>query len=555
MSADRSSEFTNSELARKVVQTCWNAGCREFVLCAGSRNSPLVLELLELELVTADLKIWNFFEERSAAFFALGRSKITGVPTAVVTTSGTAAAELFPAVIEAHYSGEPLILVTADRPPSFRGSGAPQAIDQENMFGENVELFIDVGVHSHGELDDLYTFQEQSQSDLRWHINVAFDEPLVSVGEGDRVGALKGGEAFANRSAEDWDDWNDWEIGKYFCDQGGAGVVVLGYLSGSDRSPELVEALRELAWPIWADACSGLREDESIKSLIINDEPLFFTDYKEKETARVLRIGGVPSLRFWRDLEDLEGIEVLSLRPPGGFSGLGRISSVMKDDVVQTLRKILEQEKAQDLEATGHDAARIEALLEKYPHSEPTWMKELSTLIPQQSLVFLGNSMPIREWNLAATFDDRALRCYASRGANGIDGQISTFLGLSANEGESWAVFGDLTTLYDLSAPWVMKQLKSGKRRLVVLNNGGGRIFSRLPHLAGLSGEKKLVMENHHQTHFEHWAAMWGLTYLKVTKTEELSLDKIAAEDSILIELCPDLEQTEAFWKDLATTD
>ena len=112
-----------SEVAQSVLDSCAEAGITDYVVCAGARNAPLVLALVEAE----GIALWNHFEERSAGFFALGRTTDTGRPCAVVTTSGTAAAELLPAVIEAHYQGRPLLVITADRPVAFRGSGAPQA--------------------------------------------------------------------------------------------------------------------------------------------------------------------------------------------------------------------------------------------------------------------------------------------------------------------------------------------------------------------------------------------------------------------------------------------
>ena len=138
--------MTNIAKARAVIEEARAAGVREFCVCSGSRNAPLLAVLSK-----SDLKLWTFVDERSAAFFALGRMKLTGAPVAVVTTSGTAAAELLPALVEAHYSGLPLFVITADRPARFRGTGAPQAIEQLDLFG-------------------VYGAR---------HLNVEFDEPLI----------------------------------------------------------------------------------------------------------------------------------------------------------------------------------------------------------------------------------------------------------------------------------------------------------------------------------------------------------------------------------------
>lgn len=149
--------MTNLAAARGVIAQARAAGVEEFCVCAGSRNSPLLVVL-----ASSDARTWSFVDERSAAFFAIGRIKSHGSPVAVVTTSGTAAAELLAPAVEAFYSGLPLVLITADRPARFRGSGAPQCIDQIGLFGA-------------------YAAETMERWDRRTpvHINVEFDEPLI----------------------------------------------------------------------------------------------------------------------------------------------------------------------------------------------------------------------------------------------------------------------------------------------------------------------------------------------------------------------------------------
>ena len=544
MSSDNPAELSNSELAQEVIKACWQAGCREFVVCAGSRNSPLVLELLNLEQITEGLKLWNFFEERSAAFFALGRSKSSGAPTAVVTTSGTAAAELLPAVVEAHYAGIPMILVTADRPQSFANSGAPQTIEQKGLTKPFTEICIDVNTSSIADFEGL---NDRKDSNQRWHINVRFDEPLINEVNGHQLSLSADQVQIIDNN---WSSTEAKALEAFIGNKEGL-VVLSGYLQSSQSSPELNQWLRALACPIWTEASSGLRECDLLSDLIIRSGERYFT---HNPPSKVLRIGDVPSLRFWRDLETLESIEVLSIDPPSGYPGLARESKILDCSLSGMVKAVPLEEGGSnpDMTLDSEGWERLIALIGKYPQSEPAWMNRLSSQIPPGSLVFLGNSMPIREWNLAASYENRDLSCFTSRGANGIDGQISTFLGLSADEEESWGLFGDLTTLYDMSAPWVVDQLKSGKRRFVVINNGGGRIFSRLPHLAKLSDNQKRVTENHHQRSFEHWAAMWGLGYKRAEKDDELVPGDFVGEESLVIELCPDQKQTEAFWREWA---
>jgi 2-succinyl-5-enolpyruvyl-6-hydroxy-3-cyclohexene-1-carboxylate synthase len=164
--------MTNLAAARQAIALARQLGVEDFCVCGGSRNAPLVVALAVSRVPLAEratangerqtANIFSHVDERSAAFFALGRAKLTGRPVAVITTSGTAAAELLPAAVEAHYSGIPLILITADRPARYRGTGAPQAIEQEGLFG----------VYAAG---DAETWSRSGPL----HINIEFDEPLI----------------------------------------------------------------------------------------------------------------------------------------------------------------------------------------------------------------------------------------------------------------------------------------------------------------------------------------------------------------------------------------
>ena len=166
---------------------------------------------------------------------------------------------------------------------------------------------------------------------------------------------------------------------------------------------------------------------------------------------------------------------------------------------------------------------RAKKAIEAHPRSEMALLGWLSEQVPESARVFLGNSLPIREWNLAATRDHGfAGGVYANRGANGIDGELSSFLGTSVGAEEAWGIFGDLTTLYDLAAPWVLSQLGEGRRRFVVINNGGGRIFSQLPAVRALDEKGRGMFENAHGVSFEQWAAMWGLGYVLISEPGDL---------------------------------
>lgn len=501
--------MSNAPLAAIVLEETLAWGVRDFVVCTGARNAPLVLPLLR---APESVKIWRHFEERAAAFFALGLAKRDRRPVAVVTTSGTAVAELLPAVIEAHYSGVPLVLITADRPKRFRATGAPQAIEQAHLFGAYSEGCFDV----EAEEDFPVGFPWNRARPIQ--INPCFEEPEAGeVAAVDWEGALARGAAPFEAPIQPSSFPDPTLLSRFVSDFSG-GVVLLGEIAAADR--EGVSAfLGNLGAPIWAEATSGLRERDSLAPLLL---PGGDATFRQWQPEKVLRIGGVPSLRFWRDLEDRPGIPVLSMTRTG-FPGLARACETTGwMDLAG-----IELGSGGAVMPTGGDSA---GEWEGYPGGEPALMRDLSEQIPSEALVFLGNSLPIRAWNLAASRTKAHPNVFANRGANGIDGEISTFLGLSEGAEEAWGFFGDLTTLYDATAPWVMDQLSRGKRRIVVVNNGGGRIFSKLPALSDLDDDGKWVTENRHGRDFAAWATMWRLEY----RGYPLGAERL--EDEVVIE-------------------
>lgn len=507
------------------LQECLRVGVREFVVCPGARNAPLVLALKRC----SGVRLWSHFEERSAAFFALGRCRAIQGPVAVVTTSGTAAAELLPATIEAHYQGRPLVLITADRPAQFRGTGAPQAIEQVGLFEPYAEGQRDVG-SSQTALFDEWSGRRP------WHLNVCLEEEeeipdLTPVDEGFSPPRSRPGVT---------------ELVTYLREDYFRGVVVaLGGLEISEREG-VYYFLKDLAVPVLADATSGLRESLGKMTLVDGDRLL-----RERLPGKVLRLGDVPVGRFWRDLEQLPQVDVLNVTRTG-FSGLARPSVTLTGNVHEVVRGMGEPSPIGDVHDWLPDShrreGRLRELLDRYPDSEPGMVRDLSTLVTMGESLYLGNSLPIREWNLVAQRRVPLGDVMANRGANGIDGQLSSWFGATAEEEGAWAVFGDLTVLYDLAAPALLESVCQKGRVLVVINNEGGRIFERLPRLRGLDNGERDLMTSAHATGFEAWAAMWGASYRRVSDREDLDIEP--GDKMQVIEVRPHHSQTENFWKE-----
>jgi len=522
--ASTNTEAVNAwEPAIEVVKRCLRAGVGEFVVCAGARNAALIEALVRAE--TAGLvRIWRHFEERSAGFFALGRTMETGRPCAVVTTSGTAAAELLPAVIEACYQARPLVALTADRPAAFRGSGAPQAIEQPGMFGP-------------------YASQAcLSEWDGRGpvHVNVEFDEVFDPGDEdfsGEPIGIFKPTDDRLDVAA----------LARWLREDLYRGIVVLvGGLEPADQE-EVFHFCRDFGAPVVAETTSGLRE--ALQGLAIHDSDRVL---KARPPGKILRLGEVPSGRFWRDLENMPEVSVWSICR-NGLPGLARESQVTRGPLHRVIPALGVIEPADDaldlLVGASSRSARIEELLECHPDSEPALIRTLSQYACLGGGLFLGNSLPIREWNLFAQRERPLPNIRANRGANGIDGQISTWLGWSADADESWAVFGDLTALYDMAALFLLGQIHREGRVLAVINNHGGRIFGRLPRLGSMSPRAAECLINPHGANLAGLATLWGMRHLRICTADDFDAFETGG-DPILLEVVPDVDQTSRFWAD-----
>lgn len=502
--------------AAKELEELLARGVRQFVVCGGARNAPILQWLSQVE----GAEVYSHFEERGAGFFALGRTMVTSEPCAVVVTSGTAVGELLPAVIEAFYQQRPLVIISADRPERFRGSGAPQAIEQEGLFGNYAAQKI--------------TFWEGLGP---LHLNLALEEE-------ENLGAPNTLEEYSVAKPA----FNVAPLAQWLRKGIFKGLVVLvGGLDEQDRE-EVFYFCQNLGAPVLADATSGLREALGDLCLVDGDRLL-----RENVPGKVLRIGEVPVGRFWRDLEALSEVDVFTITRTG-FSGLARASEMIQGDPARVVRGLGEVDEVGDvlehLTQGRRRENRGDELLEAYPDSEPSLLRELSLFAAQGDSVFLGNSLPIREWNEFAQREQPVTLVRACRGANGIDGQISAWLGATIEEGKAWGIFGDVTTLYDLAAPHLLAQVESEERVLVVLNNDGGRIFEQLPRLAGMSDVARDWMTTPHGRKLEHWAAMWGLSYHYVTCREDLDCLESLAPGTSVVEVAPSAKQTESFWAD-----
>jgi 2-succinyl-5-enolpyruvyl-6-hydroxy-3-cyclohexene-1-carboxylate synthase len=517
--------MTQSELVQQTLQALAQIGVREVCIAAGARNAPVVAALT----ASQNLTLWHFFEERCAAFFALGRILESQRPVAVLTTSGTASAELLPAVIEAYYQAQPLIALTTDRPKAYRGSGAPQAIEQQHLFGPYVSACLDLDTDSPPPLT-------LSRPNAPLHLNLCLDEPLATNIPGIDFASVPSAHLPAAAPATP-----PLDLSAFIHAQRPA-VLVAG-LSPADAAA-IKPLLIALQAPILAEATSNLWSpplyDATLAPLL---HPACDTTLNRLKPDHLLRIGSVPTSRFWRDLEDRPDLPVINLsRAP--FPGLARRENVTTHPWSALTQLALPPACTAPLAPPSSAPPFAD-----FPRSEPALVQALAQQFQPASQVFLGNSLPIREFNLSAAPLAPGVHCHANRGANGIDGLISTWLGLAADSGpDSWLILGDLSALYDLAGPWVLPQLAPRRRFLVVINNGGGKIFSRVASLRHLPESARSMIENRHHLSFRSVADLWGLTHHLITHPDELPALLTLPAAAHLIEIRPDEAATEAFW-------
>lgn len=521
----------NEAITCSVLQASLKCGVTDFVVCPAGRNAPFV------DVLRSEKNITTYYwpEERSAAFFALGLSRRKRRPVAVIVTSGTAAGELLPAAMEANYSGVPLLLITADRPQRFRGSGAPQTADQVGLLGSYAQFCLDIH-GNHG--CDLSKWTQQSPA----HVNVCLEEP-------------QGHSAYSGKPLEK--QVMQTFTKQFDCNQ--AGGIINRFLLQIERpliivstlplhaKEKVVNFLLKLNAPIYLEGISGLREDPDLQSLRIRSTESILELAKSADYPidGVLRIGGIPTNRIWRDMENLQGhIKVCSLTELS-FSGLSWNNNVACVDIQEFLDEYdpvrsFDLKKAEEwLNNDDEFSTRISALYQEEPLAEPSLMQAFAASLPAGSHVYLGNSLPIREWDLAAGSEDRGLQVTASRGLNGIDGQIATFLGLCQPDRDNWAILGDLTALYDMAGFWALSFLEATNVSVAIINNGGGKIFERMfPHPE---------MLNQHGLSFEPLAKMWGLSY----ECWKNGTQAFSPAKRQLIEIIPDNESTTRFWDKL----
>ena len=556
-------------------------GLREVVVAPGSRSAPLAMAFDELDRV-GRIRLHVRIDERSASFAALGLAKASGRPVAVVCTSGTAAANFHPAVIEADESAIPLLLLTADRPPELRGTGASQTVDQVKLYGSAVRWYAESGVPER--LPGMSGYW-RSLACRAWghaaghlgslpgpvHLNIPLRDPLVPDAQPPTSGS----------AAEDWPDSLDGRPDGAPWTRVGAGGVVAEPLElpwaergvvvcgdGDYDAAALVELAEQAGWPVLAEPSSGARRGPN--ALTGYQYLLASPDFMAAHRPTVIVSAGRPGLtrpqsrllRLARDPASADAgagvaapVRHIAIAPgPGMWADPQRAAT----DVAAAVRLTGAPDRASAdgpsagpwlAQWRGADAAALaaaSAALDAWPGgelSEPEVARELVATLPANALLWCGNSLSVRDIDLA--LPPRAdARVMASRGASGIDGTFSTAAGAALAHAAdhpgtvAFALIGDLSLLHD--APGL--SIGPGEPRpdlcVIVVNNDGGGIFEGLEPArfgGGVSGRPQTdrpqpaltVFERAfgtpHGASIEHLAAAFGLPYTLAERPGEIA--------------------------------
>jgi 2-succinyl-5-enolpyruvyl-6-hydroxy-3-cyclohexene-1-carboxylate synthase len=466
----------STALARVLVDELVRGGVREALLSPGSRSAPLAFALHDADRA-GRLRLHVRIDERSAAFLALGLAKESGRPVPVVTTSGTATANLHPAVLEASHADVPLLLLTADRPPELRGTGANQTVDQVGLYGGAVRLFVEVGTPETRAGQNAYwramtcRALAAATGDLGTaagpvHLNLGLREPLVPEG-GEWVEPLDG-----RADGAPWTARVAAVHGSVADDLPARTVVVIGHCTG-DLASEALRLAAGRGFPVVAEPSSSADAPQVVTAAEL---VLAAPGWLEAHAPDRVLVVGRPTLS--RVVARLVGVAPTDVVGGHGlWSDPARQARRVLPGVPEPGGPVAPDWLSSWLDAGGAARAAIEQVLAEAGLSEPLVAAEVVAAAGE--LLVVGSSKPVRDLFLAGGRE--GLRVLANRGAAGIDGTVSTAVGAALAHGRpTLALLGDLTFLHDANGLVLGPEEPRPDLTIVVVNNDGGAIFGLL---------------------------------------------------------------------------
>lgn len=517
-------------------------GLEHAVHSPGSRNAPLLYSFGDSKTI----RNWSLVDERSAGFFALGLARRSGSPVVLTCTSGSATANLMPAVVEAHEAGVPLIVLTADRPPELRGIGAGQAIDQLKLYGDYAKLFVEAGVHEVTD-DSLKYFRSIacrafatacSERPGAVHINLPLREPLEPLPNDDLD--LDGPGAVGRELQHPWtvmrsaprEPWPELATELAAAERP---LIVCGAQPGDLLANTLAQVAQQACIPVLVDVLSEARFGHHPLDFLIASYDLILRSERAREDLEpdlIVRIGETPTSKPLRDWLSRCNARQLQLDPSGSWrEPLRSAAEIVRCNPTATFQALLpadglsrEPEWAQRWVRAAHGAEdAVSALLQDDDLSEAGTTRDLFLHAEDGASIVLASSMPVRLAETFACCGPQSLAVISNRGANGIDGTVSTAFGVAAAvpEERTYLLIGDLALHHDSNG------LSAGNRlgvdlTIVCLDNNGGGIFSFLPIAKHVAHFESLVATPI-DVDVEGLAGVHGLRYECVTNRAGLA--------------------------------
>lgn len=546
----------NEAFACSVANELVRGGVTHACISPGSRSGPLALGLEREPQLTTHVHV----DERSAAFLALGIARALGHPAAVLCTSGSAAANLHPAIVEARHSSTPMVVLTADRPPELRATGANQTVDQIKMFGDSVVWFSEAGVPDEAVTSPGFwrslicrAITEAIARGGPVHLNLALREPLFP----DPKTPLYPHATDGRTDGRPWTEVmrsvaepSERAVGELVRELEGTerGVVIAGAVQ-TDLSP-LLRMAAVAGWPVLAEPASNIRVPGTIScyDAMLRSEG-FVNEHQADVVLRVGKLGlGRPLSRF------LQNTRQISIGPPGTWwDEQRRIETVLIADpavlcarVTAELGPRSETPWARSWRTHENTARRVidEMLDSDDSPSEPRAARDLAVALPDGANLFASSSMPLRELD-SFMVPRTGVKLHANRGANGIDGTVSTAFGIAAaTRAPTAALLGDLALLHD-SNGMLYPERDNLDVTFVVVNNDGGGIFSFLEQ-AGLPDFER-IFGTPHGVDLRKFADLYGLPHTAIERAGDLVEVVGSASGSRLIEIRTDRQSNVEF--------
>jgi 2-succinyl-5-enolpyruvyl-6-hydroxy-3-cyclohexene-1-carboxylate synthase len=539
------------------VDELTKVGVVDAVVSPGSRSTPLAYVMAE----HPNMKVWMNIDERSAAFFALGIAKEKKKPVVLLCTSGTAAANYFPAIVEARISRVPLIVLTADRPHELRDVGAPQAIDQIGLYGKHAKWFVEMPVPEHTE--EMMRFVRNMAARTAAtamqnpagvvHLNFPFREPLIPVFDemenyfssaDSRVMIENGYSQLSQKKCEEL---------AVTIQNAKKGIIVCGQIEQDGFTEAILAFAEKVSFPILADPLSQLRCGLHDKSYLIDSYDTFLrneTVINELQPDLVIRFGAMPvskHLTLFIKNSISEQIVIdggLGWREPTGTLD----EMIYCDEVIfcREMTKLVEvdnnakQDKNEFLRKwkniTETTSVELSSNIAQMDGHEGSIFSLLAKMLPSKCNLFVSNSMPIRDLDAFFSNTYKETKIHANRGANGIDGVVSTALGVSASsENPTFLIIGDLSFFHDMNG-LLAARMHDLNLFVIVINNDGGGIFSFLPQSTEVRQFEKLF-GTPHGMEFSSVVGIYGGTYCAAETMNDFvdAFEDLVLEDGLKI--------------------